>query len=243
MTENANTVPFDANADPAVADSAVLTSTEFTPVDAGSDVTITYDETGSASMEETNVPELKQADQNDTDSGFSAAVRRGVSFIKGFVPEDVNQRFDNFRSEQSNSMKSWKTFFGLPNLKSSYSFAWPKYIPPRFMANLKSYLWNYVALIGITFALISLFNFPFFIVALALIAVWLYVYFWRSGPMVVFSRTLPHKFVTIGLIIISVLLCWLVLGNEFWIAVLCDVIVCLLHAVLRNADVETVDFH
>ena len=89
----------------------------------------------------------------------------------------------------------------------------------------------------------SLFNFPFFIVALALIALWLYMFFWRAGPMVVFGQTLPQKVITIGLIVISVSLCWLVLGNKFWIALLCDAIVCLLHDVIRKADNETVDFN
>jgi len=244
MTENSSTVVFDANADPAVPDSAVLTSTEFTPVDAGSDVTITYaDDASSSTMVEANAAELKTGEQNNSEGGFSATVRRGVSFLKSFVPEDVNQRFDTFRTEQSSSMKSWKTFIGLPNIAASYSFIWPKYIPSRFMNNLKAYLWNYVVIFGVTFTLISLFDLPFFLVSIALIALWFYVYFWRSRPMVLFGQTLPAKFVTIGLIVLSVAVCWLVLGNDFWIAVLCDAGACLVHTVLRKAENETVDFN
>ena len=151
MTDNSAPVVFDANTDPAVTDSAVLTSTEFAPVN--SDVTITYADDGSSTIVEAGAPEVTAAPP-EPDSGFSASVRRGMSFLKSFVPDDVNQRFDTFRAEQSTSMKPWKTFLGLPNFAASYGFINPKYIPARFMANLKTYLWNYVAVFGITFAVI-----------------------------------------------------------------------------------------
>jgi len=242
MAENEAPVVFDSNTDTGVPGTAVLTSTDFTPVDAGSDVTITYAD-NDATMTSVDAAEVQPAGQPVEESGFSASVRRGVSFLKSFVPTDVNQRFDTFRSEQSNSMKPWKTFIGGPDYASSFGFVNPKYVPSRFMSNLKSYLWNYVALFGITFAIISLFNFPFFLVALALIAIWMYIFFWRSGPMVMFGQTLPHKMIVIGLGIVSVAVCWLVLGNEFWIAVLCNVAICAIHALIRKADNETVDFH
>jgi len=163
--------------------------------------------------------------------------------LKSFVPADVNQRFDTFRAEQSNSLKPWKTFFGAPAFAASFTFINPKFVPSRITSNFKNYLWNYICLFGITFAVISLFNFPFFLVALALIALWMYVFFWRSGPMVMFGQTLSQKVITIALIVISVATCWLVLGNDFWIAVLIDSGICLLHMLIRKSDSETVDFN
>jgi len=234
-----------ANETPAVFDSNTDSSNaEFTPVDAGSDVTITYADDGSSSMMGSVPEEVRgSAPSAEDESGFVSSLRRGVSFFKSFVPSDVNQRFDNFRAEQSNSMKPWKTFLGLPDFAGSYGFINPKFIPSRCMSNFKSYLWNYVALVGITFAIISLFNFPFFLVALALIGVWLYTFFWKPSPSVVLGYNLPLKFVTIGLAIVSIAVCWFVLGNDFWIAVLCDLVVCALHALVRKSESETVDFH
>jgi len=225
MSEGENTVVFDPSTAGVGDGSAVMGASDFTPVGTDSEVTITsFPDVGATTID--SVPPEVAPSEGEAEDGFATTVKRGISFLQGFVPTDVNQRFDTFRAEQSNSMKPWKAFIGHPNFAASYGFVMPQYIPPRFMSNLKSYLWNYVALVGITFAFISLFNFPFFLVALALIALWLYVFFWRSGPMVIFSQTLPSKFVAIGLAILSILVCWLVLGNDFWILILCDVVVC-----------------
>jgi len=241
MTENQGAI-FDANADTTVSDSAIITSnTEFAPVEPDSDVTISYTDDGSSTM--TEAPEIAASSEPQNDSVFVSTVKRGVSFLTSFVPEDVNQRFSAFRAEQSSFIKPWSNFIGLPVLAASYGLVLPKLVPPRFMSNIKGYLWNYISLFGFTFAIISLFNFPFFLVALALIAFWMYLFFWRSGPVIMFGKTLPHKFVAIGLGIISVILCWLVLGNDFWIALLCTSAVCLLHALFRKAENEIVSFN
>lgn len=271
MNAEAEKAIFDASlgsAAPVTDGSAVMSSNEFAPVtvDAASVapgvpvLTPGSNEGVPAELGATQTSEPQA-------SGFTSAIRKGAAAVMSFVPSDVNQRFETFRAEQSNSMKPWMEFVGYPNFKAAYALTSLKFIPARVLSNLKRYLWNYVAIFGITFAILafvlflfsfmskpfsffhissffdSVFHFSFFLVALGLIALWLYVFFWRSEPMVVFGQTLSYKIISIGLAVLSVGLCWLVLGNKFWFVVLADTLACIIHSVARQSVEEVVDFN
>lgn len=159
MNTGADQSIFDANvgnAAPVADGAAVMTSNEFAPVsvDATSvvpGVPILTPGNGDAVPAElgTNQSSEPQA------SGFTSAIRKGAAAVMSFVPTDVNQRFETFRAEQSSAMKPWMEFVGYPNLKAAYALTAPKFIPARVLSNLKRYLWNYVAIFGITFAVLA----------------------------------------------------------------------------------------
>ena len=87
--------------------------------------------------------------------GIGAMLKRGAAVVMGMVPTDVNARFETFRTQQSNSMKPWAECVGAANLRAAYACAAPQYIPARITSNLKRYLWNYVAVFGLTFAVLA----------------------------------------------------------------------------------------
>lgn len=159
MNTEAEKTIFDVNVGsgaPIADGAAVMSSSEFAPVtvDAGSV------DPGASILTpggDTAVPaELGTTQSSEPQaSGFTSAIRKSAATVMSFVPTDVNQRIEAFRAEQSNSMKPWMEFVGYPNFKAAYAFTAPKFIPARVLSNLKRYLWNYVAIFGITFAILA----------------------------------------------------------------------------------------
>jgi len=91
-------------------------------------------------------------------------------------------------------------------------------------------------------ALLALFSFTFFILALAVLALWGYIFFWRSEPYTFLGITLSRTQVTIGLSILTAFVSYLALGNKLFVIAIIDIIFCLLHTLFRVSQEETIDF-
>jgi len=139
-------------------------------------------------------------------------------------------------------MQPWSEFFGSQNVRNAFAISHPQYIMPRLRSNIARYQWNYIALCGASVALLALFNFTFFILGLAVLALWGYIFFWRSEPFTFYGFTLSRVQITIALCIFTTLVSYLALGNKLFYIAAFDAVFCLLHSLFRVSQEETIDF-
>ncbi|KAK1375950.1 hypothetical protein POM88_032143 [Heracleum sosnowskyi] len=112
----------------------------------------------------------------------------------------------------------------------------------RMKTNLGYFRMNY-AIVVLTILLLSLLYHPIsLMVFFALMAVWLFLYFLRDEPLVIFHRLIDDRTVLIGLSIITVisLLFTGAVGNIIS-ALLFGVVVVAVHAVFRRTDDLSLD--
>jgi len=228
-------------------------SSDFTPVAPRDDISIpivTPTELGSsASGNDGMMNEMSGSSQNTAGgtgsrSNFVAGLlsRSALQSMLGSLSPSVNERMQAFRQTQQKVMQPWSEFFGSQNFRNAFGISHPQYILPRLRSNAARYQWNYIALCGATVALLALFSFTFFILGVALLALWGYVFFWRSEPFTFYGFTFSRTHVTIGLVILTALVSYLALGNKLFIIAICDAIFCLLHCLFRVSQEETIDF-
>ena len=190
--------------------------------------------------ESANMLSPEPTQQSTVPSSSSAGSAFLPAAISGFihVPDDVQSRLGSARS----SLQPWRAFLGYPDLRHNYSLSMPKYLLQRAKSNLSTYKWNYIIICGATIALLALFHPSFFIVALALLALWFYLFFWRSEAIVAFGQTLSGEVVAIAMTVLSVTLSCICLGSKFLWFLFFDILFCGLHCILRKSAQETVDF-
>ncbi|PNY11363.1 PRA1 family protein f2-like [Trifolium pratense] len=128
--------------------------------------------------------------------------------------------------------RPWKLLFNFRsfNLPTSFSDA-----ITRIKTNISYFQMNY-AIILLAILLFSLLWHPIsLIVYLVLIAAWLFLYFLRDEPLVIFGRLISDRVVLILMLILTVVLL-LFTGAvlNILVAVLVGVVVVLLHAAFRN---------
>ena len=138
--------------------------------------------------------------ESGSSSGSSSAgsfvtglLSRGtLQSVLGTLSPSVNERMQAFRQTQQKAMQPWREFFGSRDPRAAFGVGHPQYVVPRLRSNFARYRWNYVALCGATVALLALFSFTFFVLALAVLALWAYVFFWRAEPVAVAGVTLSR---------------------------------------------------
>ncbi|WJX69813.1 hypothetical protein P8452_53993 [Trifolium repens] len=141
--------------------------------------------------------------------------------------------------------RPWKLLFNFRsfNLPSNFSDA-----INRIKTNISYFQMNYaIILLGII--LLSLLWYPIsLIVYLVLMAAWLFLYFLRDEPLVIFGRLISDRVILVFMLILTVVLL-LFTGAvlNILVAVLVGVVVVLLHAAFRNThdlflDEEGVSF-
>ncbi|WOG89366.1 hypothetical protein DCAR_0208604 [Daucus carota subsp. sativus] len=112
----------------------------------------------------------------------------------------------------------------------------------RIKININYFLMNY-AIIMLIILLLSLLYHPIsLMVFFALMAVWLFLYFLRDEPLVIFHRLIDDRTVLIGLSIITfVLLLFTGAVGNIFLAVLFGAVVVAVHAALRRTDDLSLD--
>ncbi|KAJ3692000.1 hypothetical protein LUZ60_012350 [Juncus effusus] len=121
----------------------------------------------------------------------------------------------------------------------SFSFP-PRSFSPlvaRFKTNLTSFSMNYtIILLFVVF--VSLIWHPFsLIVFLVCMVAWLFLYFLRDEPLVLFGRTIGDGLVLIFLSVVTLVLLLLTHATmNILIALLVGVVVVLIHAAVRNTE-------
>lgn len=180
---------------------------------------------------------------NSAGSFVTGLLSRGtLQTMLGTLSPSVNERMQAFRQTQQKAMQPWREFFGTHDPRAAFGVGHPQYVVPRLRSNLARYRWNYVALCGATVALLALFSFTFFVLALAVLALWAYVFFWRAEPFVVAGVTLTRTQVTVALALLTALVSYVALGNRLFVIAAVDAVFCLLHALFRVSQEETIDF-
>lgn len=168
--------------------------------------------------------------------------RSTLQTVLGTLSPSVNERMQAFRQTQQKAMQPWREFFGAHDPRAAFGVGHPQYVVPRLRSNFARYRWNYVALCGATVALLALFSFTFFVLALAVLALWAYVFFWRAEPVAVAGVTLTRAQVTVALSVLTALVSYIALGNRLFVIAAVDLVFCLLHALFRVSQEETIDF-
>nr|GEV01584.1 PRA1 family protein D-like [Tanacetum cinerariifolium]GEW32924.1 PRA1 family protein D-like [Tanacetum cinerariifolium] len=132
------------------------------------------------------------------------------------------------------SIQPWPTFFSPSSLSLPLSL---QSLSNRFTANLLFFRGNYV-IISLLIFILSLITHPFTAVFfIILIAAWVFLFFARDDPFVVFDFELGDKVVLIGLGVVTVV--GVAVSGIWWnllVSVLVSGLVVSLHAVLRAAE-------
>jgi len=133
--------------------------------------------------------------------------------------------------------RPWKLMVHSLNLPSGFRDA-----IARVKTNVAYFRMNY-AIVVLVIVFLSLLYHPLsLIVFLALMVVWLFLYFLRDEPLVIFNRMIDDRTVLIALSIVSVVL--LLLTGAVWniiLALIVGVVVVAVHAAIRKTDDLFVD--
>ncbi|CAM8949891.1 hypothetical protein QQ045_028161 [Rhodiola kirilowii] len=130
--------------------------------------------------------------------------------------------------------RPWRVFLTLralglpPNFSGAFS---------RIRTNLAYFRMNYAIIVLVILFLSLLWHPISLIVLVAMMAVWLFLYFLRDEPLVVFRRTIDDRVVLVILSILTIV--FLLLTKATWNivgAVLIGAAVVLLHAAARKTD-------
>ncbi|CAM8948574.1 unnamed protein product [Rhodiola kirilowii] len=130
--------------------------------------------------------------------------------------------------------RPWKVFLNFHELDLPLNFSGAF---KRIKSNLSYFRMNY-AIIVLMILFLSLLWHPISLMVLvAMLAVWLFLYFLRDDPLVVFRRTIDDRIVLVVLSILTIV--FLMLTEVTWNivgAVLIGASVLLVHAVLRKTE-------
>lgn len=130
--------------------------------------------------------------------------------------------------------RPWKIMFDFRSFSLPANLAEALF---RLRANAAYFRMNYAIVILIIVFLSLLWHPVSLIVFIAMTAAWLYLYFQRDQPLVVFGRTIDDKTVLIGLGVLTVLV--LLLTNVTWNvlgSLVTGVVVVAAHGVTRKTD-------
>lgn len=107
----------------------------------------------------------------------------------------------------------------------------------RIKTNVAYFRMNYVIIMLFILFLSLLWHPISLIVFVVMMAAWLFLYFLRDEPLVIFNRTIGDRAVAVGLFVVTIVL--LLLTGATWnilSSVLIGVVVVVVHAALRNVD-------
>lgn len=130
--------------------------------------------------------------------------------------------------------RPWREMFDVHSFSLPRSF---REAMSRVKANLAYFSMNY-ALVALLIVFLSLLWHPIsLIVFIAMMAVWLFLYFLRDEPLTIFGRLVTDKVVLIVLAVLTILvLLFTGATTEILSALLVAVVVVLVHAALRRCD-------
>ncbi|KAJ8553280.1 hypothetical protein K7X08_023958 [Anisodus acutangulus] len=152
----------------------------------------------------------------------------------GPVNVEYISRAKDVIKEGLGSRRPWKEMFNLHSIKlpSSISDA-----ISRIKTNFSYFQMNY-ALIVLGIVFLSLLWHPIsLIVFIVLMAVWLFLYFLRDEPLVIFNRLISERVVLIVLAVITLGLLLLTHAtSNILISLAVGVVVVLIHAAIRKTD-------
>lgn len=130
--------------------------------------------------------------------------------------------------------RPWREMFDIHSFNLPRSF---RETVARVKANLAYFSVNY-ALIALVIVFLSLLWHPIsLIVFLAMLAVWLFLYFLRDEPLVIFGRLITDTVVLIVLAVVTIaVLLFTQATTEILSSLLVAVVVVLIHAAVRKTD-------
>eukprot|EP00727_Mastigamoeba_balamuthi_P001437 m51a1_g11290 putative prenylated rab acceptor family protein (214) ;mRNA; r:44321-45179 len=146
------------------------------------------------------------------------------------------------RVRSSAAARAWQPWAKFRGDRSRYGVPGPKDAAPRVRSNLLRFRLNYLSILGVFLALVALLDFKVFLLALASIGAWVYLFYWRSEPVVVGGRPISETALGLALAAFTLLVLWLVMGTWFWAVVALWAASCLLHSVFYISDEENIDF-
>jgi len=151
----------------------------------------------------------------------------------------LKDMFSQWKQDRMGSMRSWGLFcdrskFGPPKVSEVYS---------RMKNNVQYFQTNYV-LVFVLLVIYCVLTNPLFLLGLCAIgAMWIYVFYWRTQPIVLFSHEITAKEKTIAIGLLSLLLCyWAEVGNVLFWLFGATITLVLLHALFHKHADEVDEF-
>ncbi|KAK1416877.1 hypothetical protein QVD17_25996 [Tagetes erecta] len=130
--------------------------------------------------------------------------------------------------------RPWKEMFNLRSINLPHSISESF---PRIKTNIGYFRMNYAIIILLILFLSLLWHPISLIVFVVLMAVWLFLYFLRDEPLVVFHRVIDDRAVLIVLAVVTIVLLLLTGATvNILVAVLVGFVVVVVHGVLRRTD-------
>ncbi|KAL2516337.1 PRA1 family protein F2 [Forsythia ovata] len=124
-------------------------------------------------------------------------------------------------------------FFNLPSTSGAFA---------RIKTNLAFFRMNYAIIVLLVLFLSLLWHPISLIVFIAMMAVWLFLYFLRDEPMAIFGRVIKDVVVLIVLSIVTIIVLLLTRATlNILVALLVGVVVVLIHSAVRKTDDLYVD--
>ncbi|KAI7735773.1 hypothetical protein M8C21_000535 [Ambrosia artemisiifolia] len=130
--------------------------------------------------------------------------------------------------------RPWKQMFNLASINFPHSLS---VAFSRIKTNVGYFRMNYVIIMLVILFLSLLFHPISLIVFVIMMAAWLFLYFLRDEPLIIFHRTIGDRAVLVVLFVVTIVL--LLLTDVTWnivSSVLIGLFVVVVHAALRNTD-------
>ncbi|KAE9600436.1 putative prenylated rab acceptor PRA1 [Lupinus albus] len=136
--------------------------------------------------------------------------------------------------EHLTTRRPWNIMFNLHSVSLPHGFS---DAVSRIRTNLSFFQMNYAIIVLLVIFLSLLWNPISMIVFVVLIAAWLFLYFLRDQPIVIFGRTITDQVVLVVMAVVTVGLLLLTgaIANIL-VALLIGAVVVLVHAALRRTD-------
>jgi len=128
----------------------------------------------------------------------------------------------------------WSEFlaFGSIDRPSSFSPA-----VSRVKLNLHHFAVNYVLLTAASITLFLIGDPMALLTVASFVVMWLLLYFYRDHPLVLYGRHISDRVIVFGLILGSLWALWFINSLQCLIlGVVTSVLLCLVHAIIRNSD-------
>lgn len=132
------------------------------------------------------------------------------------------------------SRRPWREMFNIRSIGFPSSF---RDAVSRIKTNLSYFRMNYAMVVLVILFLSLLWHPISLIVFFALMAAWLFFYFLRDEPLVIFGRTVNDRVVLIVLAVLTVALLLLTKATaNILISLLVAIVIVLIHSALRKTD-------